>query len=96
MVSVRSAGDFALTRAAGFARISKWQYEGEATGLAEGSAGIVLSLEPTDEIKAIYKPDFKLLYTVSLDKKGSLTTALETTNPSSSENLRFQTLCVLL
>lgn len=50
------------------------------------------ALEPDEKIKQLYQPDFKLLYTVILESSGALKTVLRVTNPSKSDDLKYQTL----
>lgn len=51
------------------------------------------ALEPSDEIKKLFEPEFKLLYSVIIESSGALKVILKVTNPSSAKSdLKYQTL----
>jgi len=84
---------FSKLKQHGFARISKWEYAGEVKNLT-GAEGVNFSLEPDSDIKELFQPDFKLLYSVIIENKtGALKTILRVNNPESAkQDLKYQTL----
>jgi len=75
----------------GFARTSKWSFEGEIVS-DDQAVGARFTLSPNETTKSVWKLDFRLEFIIQLSST-SLTTTLHVTNPTSAtELLPFQAL----
>ncbi|CDZ98482.1 Uncharacterized enzymes related to aldose 1-epimerase [Phaffia rhodozyma] len=71
----------------GFARINPWELVHQSE--TSDSVSIILSLSPNEDIRKLFRPDFKLSYKLTLTKF-TLDAALTIVNPG-KESFRFNT-----